>query len=83
MKIPKFLRNGKFSNTTLMFWIVLLNTVVLTNATWWFAVIRGSEMVMGGLTALVTLIGVPLAAVGTFYQVSKYQDNKQTNGDES
>jgi hypothetical protein len=59
-----------------MIWLVLLNTIVLTNATWWYGVIRGSELVMGGLTGLVTLIGVPLAAVGTLYQLSKLQDNK-------
>ena len=88
MTLPKFLRHGKFSNTTLMVWMVLLNTIVLTNLTWYYAVMKASEMVMGGLTGLVTLLGVPLAAVGTLYQLSKLQDNKHEekmngNGDES
>lgn len=73
-------RNGKTSNTTVAFWLVLAEVLILTPLTWYYAVPLERAAIISGLAGITGLIGVPVAAVGTLYQLSKWQDRKEANG---
>jgi len=69
-------RDGRVSNTALAFWLVLSEVIALTVLTWYYAVALNQPETLTALAGIIGLINAPVAAVGTLYQLSRWQDRK-------